>query len=114
MILAIVGGRTFNNQLQFDETLLRCIVDNDGKYPALIISGGAIGADTMAKVWARKHRIPLKIHKPDWKKYGKSAGIRRNTDIIGASTHVIAFPGGKGTADSVKKAKKMNKILIEL
>jgi hypothetical protein len=42
------------------------------------------------------------------KKYGKSAGFKRNVDIIKAATHVIAFPSiyGKGTQHSINLAKK--------
>ena len=114
-MVAIVGGRDFANQLLFDETLERFVVDYG--MPSVVISGGAKGADTMAEKWAKKMKISMLIIKPTWRddhgKYDKAAGIKRNTQIIAQSTHVIAFPtGGKGTEDSIKKAKKMNKILI--
>jgi len=51
------------------------------------------------------------IFLPNWKKYGKSAGFRRNHDIIQSATHVIAFPfkHGSGTQHSIKLAEKFSK-----
>ena len=58
--------------------------------------------------------FPIKIFKPDWLKYGKAAGPIRNQQIIEYATHVIAFPSktGKGTQDSIIRAKKLNRKLI--
>ena len=46
-----------------------------------IVSGGARGVDTLAEVYARGKNIPIKIFKPDWNKYGKSAGVIRNYEM---------------------------------
>ncbi len=104
VVLAIVGYRKFTNWTIFKDALKDFII----RYgiPKLVISGGATGADAMAEKWAKRHSIPMQIFRPDWKKYGKAAGIMRNTDIINACTHVVAFPSqkGKGTQDSIRKA----------
>ena len=52
----------------------------------------------------------------DWKKYGKSAGCRRNALMLrdGCPDFVVAFPGGRGTADMVKKAKAAGVRVIEV
>lgn len=54
-----------------------------------IISGGALGADTLAKELHKKYKkvsvwgeMKLVEHLPDWDKYGKSAGFRRNKTIV--------------------------------
>ena len=61
-----------------------------------IISGGARGVDTIAKNYTLVNRnIRLEEFIPNWKKYGRSAGIIRNGDIIKASNLVIAFWDGK-------------------
>jgi len=61
--------------------------------------------------FSKKHSIPLKEHKPDWAKYGKSAGIRRNELIVNDADVVFAFWDGKskGTAHNIKLAQKQNK-----
>jgi len=46
----------------------------------------------------------------DWGKYSKSAGYIRNKQMLaeGKPDLVVAFPGGKGTANMVKLAKLAN------
>jgi hypothetical protein len=109
MKLALVGSRNYVNQKEFDE-VVDAFVLKHGTLPEFVVFGGAKGADTLAEVWARKHKIPLKIFKPDWKAKGKAAGVLRNTDIVNECTHMIAFPAadGKGTQDSIKKAQAKN------
>lgn len=43
-----------------------------------IISGGATGADTLAVNYANNHGIDMAQHKPNWKQYGRDAGITKN------------------------------------
>jgi len=109
--LGIVGGRDYNDYENFKK-LVDEYIDSIGQ-PSEIISGGALGVDTMAEKYANDHSIAMTIFKPDWNHYGKSAGIRRNTDIINQSTHILALPTKKsvGTHDSIRKAEKANRIL---
>ena len=75
-----------------------------------IISGGSKGADSLGEKWAIDNNIEVVLYKPDWKKYGKAAGMIRNTDIIKNSEFVFAFWDGKskGTKDSIDKTKILN------
>ena len=79
-----------------------------------IISGGAIGADALAKRFAEENSIALIEHIPQWAIYGKSAGYIRNKLIINDADYVIAFWNGesKGTKISIDLAKKMKKKVI--
>lgn len=109
MNLAIVGYRYFNDYNKF-----KTIVDNyikENGVPEYIVSGGAMGVDTMAEKYAKEKNIKVKVFKPDWQKFGKAAGILRNTDIVANSTHVLALPSLKsvGTYDTINKAKNSNK-----
>lgn len=109
--LAVIGSRTFNNyQLLSDE------IDKLASQYSInkIVSGGAIGADTLGETYANINKIPIIIFKPDWKTHGKAAGIIRNTDIINAADVVIAFWDGvsRGTKDSIDKAHKSGKIVV--
>jgi hypothetical protein len=117
LCLAIVGWRGMTNQELFDATMEQFVADYG--LPDVVVSGGATGADTMGEKWAKDHNIPTQIYKPVWRNkgvYDKSAGIKRNTDIVNACTHMVAFPSdkGKGTQDSIQKAKKEGKIVIEI
>ena len=104
--IGIVGSRNFNDYKLLKETLDEYIED-----VFLIVSGGAKGADSLGEQWAKENNIKTLIHKPEWKKYGKSAGFVRNELIINDSDIVIAFWDGlsKGTKHSINLAKKQNK-----
>lgn len=107
MIVAVVGGRDFNNYQLLKDTLDRFEITK-------IVSGGAIGADSLAEKYAKEKNIETLIIKPDWVKFGRSAGMVRNTDIVNNSEIIIAFWNGssKGTSDTITKAKKINKKTI--
>ena len=81
-----------------------------------IIHGGAQGADEGAGDWAKSEGCRVQIFKADWKKHGKAAGPIRNQQMIdvGQPDIVIAFPGGKGTADMVRRASAAGVPVIEV
>jgi hypothetical protein len=109
--LAIIGSRSFNNY----ELMKSTITSNfEGIKIALILSGGARGADSLAEVLGKELGIPVKVILPDWKHYGKKAGLIRNTEIIKESDAIAAFWDGssRGTLDSIRKAEKLGKPVI--
>lgn len=59
-----------------------------------IVSGGARGIDTCARSYARSHQIKLTEFLPEYKKYGRSAPLRRNISIIEYADLVLAFWDG--------------------
>lgn len=76
----------------------------------LLIEGGASGADACGLVWATNRRVPTKTIEANWAQYGRSAGPKRNQRMLdeGKPDAVVAFPGGRGTADMVRRAKMAN------
>ena len=113
MKLALVGSRDYTNYSQFKSVINKTLKKWNKKISdvTLVISGGAKGADTLAEQWANEYKKPMTTFIPDWKAFGKGAGIMRNTDIVNWCTHMIAFPSikGKGTQDSIQKAKNAEK-----
>ena len=111
--LAIVGSRDMTSYKDMETHIDLALKEwsSEVKDITLIVSGGCKGADQLGEQFAKKHKIKTMILKPDWKTYGKRAGILRNHDIIGNATHVIAFPSkkGSGTQHSIEIAKKQNK-----
>lgn len=107
MKYAIVGSRGFL-EYKIMEKFLNKFGDIDE-----IISGGAKGADSMAELYAREKGIKLTIFPADWEKYGKSAGMIRNKDIINNCDVCVAFWDGisKGTKNSISLAQKQNKMV---
>jgi predicted Rossmann fold nucleotide-binding protein DprA/Smf involved in DNA uptake len=103
-VYAVVGSRTFENFKLLNEVLSALNITK-------IVSGGAKGADSLVAKYAKANKILLEEHIPEWDKYGKSAGFKRNARIIDSCDEVIAFWDGisKGTAHSVAYAKARNK-----
>jgi hypothetical protein len=112
IVLAIIGARTFSSQSTFDAAM-DAWIEQYGM-PDRVVSGGAKGADTYGEQWARANDIPAEILRPDWRPggvYDPRAALNRNTDIIRACTHVLAFPStsGSGTQDALRKAEELGK-----
>jgi len=75
-----------------------------------IVHGGAAGADYLAKLWARMHfGVTETEFRADWKRDGKAAGPKRNEIMAKYGAELcVAFPGGSGTADMVRRAERRN------
>lgn len=102
--MAIIGSRTFDNYNLMKESL--CCFDI-----SMVISGAAQGADLLARRFANENNIALKEFLPDWDKFGKSAGFRRNRQIIEHCDECIAFWDGesRGTKNSIDVAYELQK-----
>lgn len=107
--ILVCGGVEWSNI-----TLTEAVLDgyrqqmHDKDQPISIVQGGARGADFIAKAWAEKHDIPCETFNAEWKRYGRGAGPIRNSAMLETSPDlVIAFPGGRGTNDTVTKAAKL-------
>lgn len=73
------------------------------------------GGDRFAELIAAEFDVPILLHLPDWNKYGRGAGIVRNTLIAQDADVVIACVAADrtgGTEDTVKKMLRMNKKVI--
>ena len=106
MNIAIVGSRNFYNIEKVMVKVFNKYVDEDD----LVITGGAIGADTCAENEAKRRGIKVLIIPANWKKYGKSAGYKRNILIVEKADLVIACwnsQHSKGTGHSIKLAKEL-------
>lgn len=79
-----------------------------------IVSGGAKGVDASAADYAVSHNIKLTEFLPEYKRYGKSAPLKRNLEIIKYADLEIAFWDGKskGTKYVIDDCKKLNIKLI--
>src|SRR5216684_4086692 len=72
-----------------------------------IDAGGATGADQFAMEWAAtKPEIKRYVCHADWETHGRAAGPIRNEKMLTWKPDlVVAFPGGVGTADMVRRAE---------
>lgn len=108
----VCGGREFGDR----ELAFRTLdTRSDGTWSE-IIQGGASGADELGRAWAYLRDIEIRTFYADWAKDGRAAGPIRNQRMIdvGRPDLVIAFPGGKGTADMISRAKAASIEVIEV
>jgi len=74
----------------------------------LIISGGAVGVDTLAEKYADERGIKKLILYPDYELYGRNAPLIRDKLIVDHADLVIAVWDGnsKGTEFTISYAKR--------
>jgi hypothetical protein len=104
-VVLVCGGRHYDNFKQFDAVMDFLHIRN--KF-VRVIHGGASGADNAAHFWAGYNRIPVDVYEAHWNRHGNAAGILRNQRMLdeGKPDLVVAFPGGAGTADMVRRARR--------
>ena len=100
----VCGGRDFRDRWLVHNCLDMIHAD---RVISCVIAGAASGADHIAANWAKDRGIDLREFPADWKKFGKAAGPMRNRQMLndGQPDEVVAFPGGRGTADMVRAAR---------
>lgn len=100
----VCGGRDFKDASFVFNRLLE-YEEHYGEF-GCIIHGVALGADELAGEYAKCNGIPCTVYKAYWNTYGKAAGPIRNKRMLeeGKPDIVIAFPGGRGTANMIQQA----------
>ena len=118
MKILVCGGRAFH-----DYAALEAILST---YPACthIVHGGATGADTLAERYAKARALNVTTFPAHWRDltapgavvkyqrngtpYNAAAGAARNRRMLDTSMPdlVVAFPGGTGTQDMTRYARK--------
>lgn len=102
MRIAIVGSRQFAQLERVHAYVAALPADTT------VVTGGALGVDQAAEAAARARGLSLLIFLPEWKRYGKRAGLVRNDQIVEASEKVVAFWDGvsRGTKYTIDLARK--------
>ena len=110
--IVIIGSRDFSDYGYFKSEFELFLEENNIK-DYKIVSGGARGADTFGRNYAKSQNKEIIEFIPNWEKYGKRAGFLRDYDIWNNSNIGIAFWDGTstGTAHSFEITKKQNKTL---
>lgn len=97
----VCGGRNYSDRARVFRVLAEINPDE-------VVQGGATGADRLAKEWAVLREKIRHTYPAQWRKFYCQAGPVRNQQMLDAEAPdlVIAFPGGSGTADMVRRAEK--------
>lgn len=107
MRVIIAGGRDFTDMRVLSEA-----IKASGFNVTEVVSGCAPGADTLGVRWAYANDVHTKEFPAKWKLFGRAAGPKRNQEMVDwvricagpGERGLIALPGGKGTADMIRRA----------
>lgn len=108
----VCGGRGYRDDAQVRDTL---DLLHATRTIRIVITGAASGADELAEDWARSREIDYIGFPAKWNTHGNTAGPIRNSAMLEyAPNLVVAFPGGRGTADMTRKARDAGIEVLEV
>lgn len=101
----VCGGRDY-----CDQSMVFGVLDmlaEEQVINAVIQGDCPTGADKLARMWAISRNHHLDRYPADWSAHGRAAGPIRNQQMIddGRPTLIVAFKGGRGTEDMVRRAR---------
>jgi hypothetical protein len=108
----IAGTRTLTNY----QVVLDAIAKSQFEITE-VVSGGALGVDTLGEQWARENKVTIVTFPPKWSVFGKSAGPIRNAQMADYAEALIAVWDGvsKGTKNMIEAATAKNlKVYVHL
>jgi hypothetical protein len=113
MRVLVCGGRDYGNAEKLNSVL--SAMHHVSPF-ALLIHGGARGADRLANQWAVHQKVPRAAFYANWSEHGKAAGPMRNAMMLeqGKPDVVVAFHGGRGTSDMLRKARAAGVKVVEV
>jgi cysteine synthase len=114
MKVLVCGGRDFADRDWLFRELDR--IDREIGGISAIIHGCALGADTLAGEWATARSKQVAEFPADWDTHRRAAGPIRNKQMLdeGKPDLVVAFPGGRGTANMVGQARRAGVRVVEV
>lgn len=101
--IIVTGGRRYHDTA----TIRRVLKEYHQTPPPTLVHGGAPGADSEA-AYVAGYLLDWRVeeHSADWQRHGRAAGPIRNQQMVNSGADlVIAFPGGRGTADLIRRAR---------
>ena len=106
--VVIAGSRGFSNYKLLYEKCNEILREKRKTHNIVVISGHARGADLSGEKYASDMGFDLEIFPAEWKKFGKSAGFRRNEQMAEVADGLIAFWDGKsnGTKHMISIAEE--------
>jgi hypothetical protein len=111
--ILVCGGRKYQDELAITRALRECGAFNTavvyGDARNVLLHGAAPGADSIAARVAARLGWEVRKYRAKWDVDGLAAGPLRNQQMLDENDDidlVLVFPGGKGTADMVRRAKR--------
>ena len=109
MKLIIAGSRTFADYQRLCQVLAP-----DRHRITQVITGGARGADQLGYRWAWKHAVRHQLFRANWEQFGKTAGVRRNHQMVQAGDILLALGDRQspGTAHLIQCMRALGKPVV--
>jgi hypothetical protein len=113
--IVVTGGRDFSNYAKVEAALAKF-----GGRPVELAHGCARGADSLCDRYARGRGWEVRQFQANWRRadgsVDRGAGVKRNQQMIDEFKPdiAVAFPGGRGTADMVRRLKAANIVTVEV
>lgn len=115
----VTGSRNWSNAQAIEDALEGQLVEHGA---ITVVHGAARGADSIADNWAKAKiaqgaKVKVESYPAEWNKYGKSAGPKRNQQMVDlGATVVLGFPIGQsvGTRHAMGAARKSGIRVIDL
>lgn len=106
MRVIVCGGRDFVGDAAWNLVMDTLSAIHAETPITAVIEGGANGADRLGRAWAQMRGIKVVTVPALWSEHGRAAGPIRNTRMVREFNPdlVVAFPGGRGTADMIRQA----------
>ena len=104
----IAGGRDFDNYQYLVESVDSFINEYFPYETIVVVSGTARGADRLGEQYARERGYLIERYPADWDRYGKSAGFRRNEQMVAVADGAVMFWDGEshGTRHDIELSRK--------
>lgn len=129
--ILVTGGRDYDDYERLCSALHCCEAVDERQITAIIHGGNGLprgwrtmqrpallcklrkGADALAHRFAIEHGIAVFVKEAKWGEHGRAAGPMRNSEMAALVSGLqfkrcVAFPGGAGTADMVRKVEALN------
>jgi len=90
MKVIIAGSRSIDDYAVICEA-----IKNSGFEITSVVSGGAVGVDSLGEVYATNNGLPLFQFFPNWSKWGRGAGFVRNKQMARFADALIAIWDGE-------------------
>ncbi len=110
--ILVTGSRTWTDARKVEQEIFRALYEVKTPHCEAVLIHGACpsGADALADQYATDTGMYVLRFPADWNRYGRSAGYRRNVELVGTGPDIcLAFirKGSRGasmTADLASKA----------
>jgi len=106
MRVIVAGSRSIG-----DRSVVEQAIKESGFEISELVSGGAKGVDRLAAEWQKANSVPVRLFRPDWKRFKRGAGLAGNHDMAAYADALVAVWDGesRGTADMIQAMRALGK-----